>query len=102
MWGTEKLLPVNKDDNMATEEWNFSDVNVVINKAVEIPKKEKNELKHDYDDRCMNIIMKSIANSLPNKYRGVYEQEGFKMKQDRKSTRLNSSHRSQSRMPSSA
>lgn len=73
MWGTEKLLPVNKDDNMATEEWNFSDVNVVINKAVEIPKKEKNELKHDYDDRCMNIIMKSIANSLPNKYRGVYE-----------------------------
>ena len=48
MWGTEKLLPVNKDDNMATEEWNFSDVNVVINKAVEIPKKEKNELKHDY------------------------------------------------------
>ena len=64
---------INKDDNMATEEWNFSDVNVVINKAVEIPKKEKNELKHDYDDRCMNIIMKSIANSLPNKYRGVYE-----------------------------
>ena len=44
-----------------------------MSKATIIPKKEKNELKHDYDDRCMNIIMKSIANSLPNKYRGVYE-----------------------------
>ena len=27
----------------------------------------------DFHEDCMNIIMKSIANSLPNKYRGVYE-----------------------------
>lgn len=73
MYGTEKLLPINKDNNMAKEKWNSAEVIVKINKAVELPLKESNESKHDYEDRCMKIIMKAIADNLPNKYRGVYE-----------------------------
>ena len=72
MYGTEKLLPINKDGDMAGEQWNEAEVNVKIGEPIHIPKKDKEESKHEYDDRCLNYIMKSIAIGLPEEYRGVY------------------------------
>lgn len=71
--GTDKLLPVNKDDNMGSEKWQKSDVTVNIGEKIEFPPKEKDEDKHEYDDRCMEILMRSIANLLPEKYKGIYK-----------------------------
>lgn len=71
--GTEKLLPVNKEGDMAQEKWNNAVVNVNIGEPVIIPKKNKEESKHDYDEKCLNYLMKSIAKGLPEEYRGVYK-----------------------------
>lgn len=73
LYGTEKLLPINKNGDMAGEEWNEAEVNVKIGEYIELPKKYKDESKHEYDDRCLTYIMKSIANGLPEEYRGVYK-----------------------------
>ena len=71
--GTEKLLPINKEGDMSQEKWNNAVVNVNIGEPVIIPKKDKEESKHDYDERCLNYLMKAIAKGLPEKYRGVYK-----------------------------
>ena len=73
MSGTEKLLPITSDGDMGGEKWHDADVNIKFGNPVILPKKEKEESKHDYDDRCMKILMKSIANLLPENYRGVYK-----------------------------
>lgn len=73
MTGTEILLPINKDGDMAGEKFNYADVNIKFGDPITLPAKEKDEDKHAYDDRCMEYIMKSIANLLPEKYRGVYK-----------------------------
>lgn len=73
LYGTEKLLPINKNGDMAGEKWNEAEVNVKIGEYIELPKKSKDESKHEYDDRCLNYIMKSIANGLPEEYKGVYK-----------------------------
>lgn len=73
MSGTDILLPVNTSGDMGAETWNKADVVVKFGDPVEFPKKEEGENKHDYDDRCMYTLMKSIANLLPEKYRGVYK-----------------------------
>ena len=73
MSGTDILLPVNTSGDMGAETWNKSDVVVKFGDPVELPKKEEGENKHDYDDRCMYTLMKSIADLLPEKYRGVYK-----------------------------
>lgn len=73
LWGTEKLLPINKEGDMGSEKWHESEVNVNIGNPIEFPKKEKEESKHEYDDRCLRYLMESIANGLPEKYRGVYK-----------------------------
>ena len=73
MTGTDVLLPVNTSGDMGAETWNKADVVVKFGDPVEFPKKEEGENKHDYDDRCMYTLMKSIANLLPEKYRGVYK-----------------------------
>ena len=73
LYGTEKLLPINKNGDMAGEQWNEAEVNVRIGEYIELPKKDKDESKHEYDDRCLTYIMKSIANGLPDEYRGVYK-----------------------------
>lgn len=72
MWGSEKLLPINKEGNMAKETWNHAEVNLKFGEAITIPNKEKDEDKHQYDDRVLEYIMKGIANQLPNNYRGFY------------------------------
>lgn len=73
MSGTDKLLPINKSGDMGSEVWHDANVVIKFGNPVEIPKREKDEDKHEYDDKCMYIIMKSIANLLPEEYRGVYK-----------------------------
>lgn len=72
MWGSEKLLPIDKDGNMANEKWSYADVNIKIGEPIIIPIKEKNEDKYEYENRLLNYIMKGIANQLPKEYRGFY------------------------------
>jgi len=73
MTGTEILLPINKDGDMAGENFNHADINIKFGEPVVMPVKDKEEDKHDYDDRCLEHIMKSIANLLPEKYKGIYK-----------------------------
>lgn len=73
MCGTEKLLPINKDGDMGGEKWQYADVTINIGDKIEFPPKEKEEDRHEYEDRCMEILMRSIAKLLPESYRGVYK-----------------------------
>lgn len=73
IWGTDKLLPINEGGNMFDEKWNKADVYIKIGEPLNLRKKDKDEDKHQYDDQCMNDIMKSIANNLPDEYKGVYK-----------------------------
>lgn len=73
MSGTDKLLPISKEGDMGGEEWCHSDVNINFGEPIKIPAKNKEESKHEYEERCMNTIMKSIAVLLPESYRGVYK-----------------------------
>lgn len=73
MCGTEKLLPISKDGNMGAEKWHHSNVTINVGDRIEFPAKEKGEEKHEYEDRCMDKLMRSIAELLPIEYRGVYK-----------------------------
>lgn len=73
MTGTEILLPINMDGDMGGEKFNYADVDIKFGNPISLPTKEKDEDKHEYDERCMNYIMKSIANLLPEKYKGIYK-----------------------------
>ena len=73
MCGSEKLLPINKEGNMKSENFHHAKVTVNIGSPVVIPEKEKDEDRHLYDDRVLTHIMKSIASLLPEEYRGVYK-----------------------------
>lgn len=70
--GSEKLLPIN-DKDMALEDFHYADVTVNIGKPLEIPPKGKEEDRRDYDERVLSIMMKGIAQLLPESYRGVYK-----------------------------
>ncbi|NLZ47928.1 MAG: 1-acyl-sn-glycerol-3-phosphate acyltransferase [Clostridiales bacterium] len=72
IWGTEKLMPINKEGDMGAEKFYHADVNVSFGKPISIPEKNKDEDKHQYNDRVLEYLMKSIANLLPEEYRGVY------------------------------
>ncbi len=69
--GTEKLLPIN-DKDMALECFQSADVTINIGKALELPKKNKEESKHEYEDRLMDYFMSEIAKLIPKEYRGIY------------------------------
>lgn len=73
MTGTEILLPINMDGDMGGEKFNYADVDIKFGNPISLPTKDKDEDKHLYDERCMDYIMKSIANVLPEKYKGVYK-----------------------------
>ena len=73
MTGTEKLLPIDDSHDMGKETWHHSKVTIKIGDSVSISKREKDEEKHAYEDRCLTEIMKSIACLLPENYRGVYK-----------------------------
>lgn len=73
MAGTDKLLPISKDGDMGAEKWQNAEVTINIGEKIEFPKKEKDEDKHKYEDKCMEILMRNIANLLPKEYRGIYK-----------------------------
>lgn len=72
MCGTEKLLPIN-DQDMGSEKFYHAKVRINIGKPVDIPVKDKEEDKHDYEERILTYFMKSIAALLPENYRGIYK-----------------------------
>lgn len=73
MSGTDKLLPISKDGDMGAEKWQSAEVVINIGDKIEFPKKDKDEDRHKYEDKCMEFLMRSIANLLPEEYRGVYK-----------------------------
>ena len=73
MAGTDKLLPISESGHMGEEEWHNADVTINIGDKIIFPSKEKDEDKHEYDDKCMDILMRSIAALLPESYRGIYK-----------------------------
>lgn len=73
MNGTSRLLPISEDGDMGGETWQEADVYIKVGAPVLMPKGEKDENKHSYDDRCMQTIMESIAKQLPEELRGVYK-----------------------------
>ncbi|EJO5347975.1 1-acyl-sn-glycerol-3-phosphate acyltransferase [Clostridium botulinum] len=70
--GTEKLLPIN-DKDMGAESFQSADVTINIGKGIELPKKLKEESKHEYEDRLMDYLMCEIAKLIPKEYRGIYD-----------------------------
>lgn len=72
MSGTDKLMPVNKEGEMAKEKFYHADVLIKVGSPFILPKKEKDEDKNAYEDRTLEYIMKSIAKGLPESYRGFY------------------------------
>lgn len=73
LYGTEKLLPINKEGDMSAETFSDADVHINIGKQFEFPKKEKEQDKKEYEEFAVNYMMKKIAELLPEKYRGVYK-----------------------------
>lgn len=72
IWGTEKFMPIN-DNNMGEETFKHAEVNVSIGEQFTLPKYNKEESKEEYSDKCLETIMKSIANRLPDEYKGVHK-----------------------------
>ena len=72
IYGTEVLLPIS-DSNMSSEKFNYAKVNLKVGNPIELPLRIKDEEKAAYDLRVLNIIMFSIANLIPENYRGVYK-----------------------------
>lgn len=73
LYGTEKLLPINKDGDMSAETFNYADVHINIGKQFDFPMKAKEQDKKEYEDFATKYIMKKIAELLPENYRGVYK-----------------------------
>lgn len=73
--GTEKLLPINEEGDMSGEEFHYADVCVNIGKQINMPKKEKDEDKKEYEENVVNFLMGKIAELIPEEYRGVYSKE---------------------------
>lgn len=73
LYGTEKLLPINKEGDMSAETFNYADVHINIGKQFEFQKRAKEQDKKEYEDFATKYIMKKIAELLPENYRGVYK-----------------------------
>lgn len=73
MYGTEKLMPINVDGNMASESFKHADVFVNIGEKFNLPTKSDEMSKRELEDYSLNMLMKNIAELLPIEYRGVYE-----------------------------
>lgn len=56
LYGTEKLLPINKEGDMSAETFNDADVYINIGKQFEFPKKAKDQDKKEYEDFATNYI----------------------------------------------
>ncbi len=73
LYGTEKLLPINKEEEMRAETFNYADVHINIGKQFEFHKRAKEQDKKEYEEIAIKYIMKKIAELLPENYRGVYK-----------------------------
>lgn len=73
LYGTEKLLPVNEEEDMSAETFNYADVHINIGKQFEFPKRAKEQDKKEYENYATTYIMKKIAELLPESYRGIYK-----------------------------
>ena len=73
LYGTAKLLPINKEGDLSAETFHYADVHIKIGKQFEFPKREKEQDKKDYEDFTTKYIMMKIAELLPENYRGVYK-----------------------------
>lgn len=72
MSGTDKLLPIDKEGDMAKETWHNAEVRINIGEPITFPNKNKEEDKNEYEDRVLSYMMKSVARLLPEEYRGYY------------------------------
>lgn len=70
--GSEKLLPIH-DKDMGQERFHHAKVTLSIGKEVQLPNRDREEDKHEYDERAMNFLMRKIAELLPKGYRGIYK-----------------------------
>lgn len=72
IYGSEELLPVH-DKDMGKERFHHAKVTLSIGKKVELPSKNQEEDKHEYEERAMSFLMGKIAELLPERYRGIYK-----------------------------
>ncbi|HHT97653.1 MAG TPA: 1-acyl-sn-glycerol-3-phosphate acyltransferase [Clostridiales bacterium] len=73
LYGTEKLLPINKEGDMSMETFNYADVHIKIGKQFEFPTRVEKQDKKDYENFATKYVMKKIAELLPEDYRGLYK-----------------------------
>lgn len=73
LYGTEKLLPINKEGDMSGETFNYADIHINIGEQFEFPKRIKEQDKKEYEGFTTKYIMKKIAELLPEDYRGIYK-----------------------------
>lgn len=73
LYGTEKLLPINTEEDMSAETFRYAEVQINIGKQFEFPKRGKEQDKKEYEAFVINYTMKKIAELLPEAYRGVYK-----------------------------
>ncbi len=73
LYGTEKLLPINKNGDMSAETFSYADVHIKIGDQFELPEKESGQDRKAYDEFAMKYIMTKIAELLPESYRGIYK-----------------------------
>ncbi len=72
IYGSEKFMPVDQSGNMDKENFCHADVYVNVGEEIYIPTKLNDESKQDYEERCVEYLMTSIAKLLPCDYRGEY------------------------------
>lgn len=70
--GTEILLPIDKSGDMGGEKWHNADVSIKFGEAVVLPKRIKDQDKHEFEEKSLKVLMEGIAKLLPESYRGVY------------------------------
>ncbi|HEY5563271.1 MAG TPA: lysophospholipid acyltransferase family protein [Clostridiaceae bacterium] len=73
MTGSEILMPINDNADMAAESFHKADININVGKPFNLPEKNEGESKSDYDCRAVEFVMRNIASLLPVSYRGVYK-----------------------------
>ncbi|KRQ88002.1 1-acyl-sn-glycerol-3-phosphate acyltransferase [Caloramator mitchellensis] len=71
LYGTEKLMPIN-DEDMGSEKFYKADVYVNFGEPFKLPEKTEDMNKDEYEEYCLNLMMKKIAELIPEEYRGVY------------------------------
>ncbi|MDO5015031.1 MAG: lysophospholipid acyltransferase family protein [Clostridia bacterium] len=69
--GTEKVLPIN-DNDMGAEKLHCGKIKIKFGKPYKIPKKNPDISKKQFEAEITDYMMNSIAELLPEEYRGFY------------------------------